>query len=161
MVSNKIGVRMGEGAIAMAPDIISSVGLGSCVVVTLHDPQSKIGGLAHIMLPKSGRANGYHGPFQCADSGIAHLVKEMQRMGASLRDLVAKMVGGAQMFSSEDDSRPGVGERNIMSIKEILRRNRVPLISHDIGGNHGRSVVFYLNSGNLIVSAFGKKEIKI
>ena len=49
--SRVIAVGMGEGIVTTAPDIISSQGVGSCVIVTLYAPRRKLGGMAHIMLP--------------------------------------------------------------------------------------------------------------
>jgi chemotaxis protein CheD len=46
-------IRVGEGIVARTPEIITSSGLGSCIVVTLYDLRQKIGGMAHIILPYS------------------------------------------------------------------------------------------------------------
>jgi len=145
--------------VTTAPHIISSSGLGSCVVVTLYDTKWKLGGLAHIMLPDSNSLNGYHPPYKCADTAIATLIKELRSMRANPRDMVAKLVGGAKMFLSSEDSSPGIGEQNIISVKHILSREQIPLVGKSTGGNYGRSVEFYLDSGKLIVKAIGK-EVK-
>ncbi len=39
--------------ICVSPDGITTLGLGSCVGIAVRDPVTKIGGLAHIMLPDS------------------------------------------------------------------------------------------------------------
>ncbi len=152
-------VWMGQGVVAEAPHIISSSGLGSCVVVTLYDTKRKLGGLAHIMLPDSNSLNGYHPAYQCADTAIASLIKELRIKRATPSDMVAKLVGGARMFISSDDSSPGIGEQNIISVKCILKRKRIPLIAENTGGNYGRSVEFYLDSGRVTVKAIGQ-EVK-
>ncbi|MBN1793033.1 response regulator [Candidatus Woesearchaeota archaeon] len=48
-----IVVDMGSVALGYEHDNLISVGLGSCVGVALYDPEKKIGGMAHIMLPNS------------------------------------------------------------------------------------------------------------
>jgi len=170
---------MGEGVVTREPHIISSSGLGSCVVVTIYDTKHKIGGLAHIMLPNQtnrmqnadcglrNEKNEQKNPkfalrtpqYMCADTAIASLLEELRSLGAVL--LVAKMVGGAQMYSSYEESNPGVGKQNIKSIKHILRRERIPIIGEDIGGRHGRNIEFHLDSGKVIVRAIGKEDRKI
>lgn len=45
-----INVGIADMGIAKSPDILRTV-LGSCVGICLYDPQKKIAGLSHIMLP--------------------------------------------------------------------------------------------------------------
>jgi len=160
-MQNKIEVTMGRGAVTRAPHIILSSGLGSCVVVTLYDAERKTGGLAHIMLPDSNNLNGYHSPYQFADTAIATLIKELRTMRATPQGMVAKLVGGAKMFLSSDDSNPGIGGQNIISVKCILKRKRIPVIAENTGGNYGRSVEFYLDSGKVMVKAIGRETKEI
>jgi len=154
-------IGMGQGVVAGAPHIISSLGLGSCVVVTLYDSKRKLGGLAHIMLPDSNNLNGYHPVYQCADTAIATLIKELLIKKATPSDMVAKLVGGARMFSDYESESTGIGEQNVASIRNILKRERISLIGQDTGGHHGRSVEFQLNSGKLVVKAIGKADREI
>lgn len=144
-----------------APYTISSVGLGSCVAVALYDTQRKIGGLAHIMLPGSASLNGSQPSCRYADPAITALVRALHRKGGVRKDTVAKMVGGARMFSDYGNSDQGIGEQCIESIKDILKREQIPLIGEDTGGHHGRSVEFHLDSGTVIVRAIGKENQEI
>ena len=152
---------MGEGAVTRAPHIISSSGLGSCVVVTLYDTKQKLGGLAHIMLPDSNSLNGYHPLYQCADTAIAALIKELRSMSTNPRDMVAKLVGGAKMFVSSDDLSPGIGKQNITSVKRILKQKRILVIGENTSGNYGRNVEFHLDSGKVMVKAIGREDKEI
>lgn len=157
---------MGEGGVIRAPHIISSVGIGSCVAVTIYDFKRKIGGLAHIMLPDSYDIRTLNPltpnlKYKCADTAIAALLEELKGNGAIRQDMVAKMIGGAKMFSSYDDSESGVGTQNIRSIKQILKKERIPLIAEDVGGHHGRNIEFHLDSGKVIVRAMGKEDREI
>ena len=99
--------------------------------------------------------------YHYADTAIPALLKVLQSKGALLQNIVAKMVGGACMFSDYGDENPGIGTENIISIKESLRREGIPLMGEDIGGHHGRSVEFHLDSGKIIVKAVGKEDKKI
>ena len=151
-------VAMGEGAVKRAPHIISSVGLGSCVAVIIYDTTRKIGGLAHIMLPDSSQICSHNSRYKCADTAITALLEELKSTGAVRQNIVAKLVGGAQMFSSYDNSNPGVGKQNILSIKRIVSEEQIPLMGEDIGGRHGRNIEFHLDSGKVIVRATGKGD---
>ena len=46
-----IKVGMADLNICKAPDIITTIGLGSCIGLALYDPVTKVGGLVHYMLP--------------------------------------------------------------------------------------------------------------
>ena len=158
MSQREIKVGMGEGAVTSTPHIISSTGIGSCVVTTLYDSRKQIGGLAHIMLPNSNGINGRRPPYHCADTAIAALLKRLQIKGAMRKNLVAKMVGGAQMFACSNSSSPGIGKQNITGIRQILDRERLPLIGEDTDGGYGRSIEFHLNSGKVIIRAVGRED---
>lgn len=149
---------MGTGVVTRAPHIISSTGLGSCVAVALYDAQRKIGGLAHIMLPDSaGLSNGCPTPYRCADTAITALLDRLRNNGTFQRDIIAMIVGGARMFSCYEDAGADIGEQNITSVARLLTEERIRLIGAETGGHHGRSVVFDLDSGSLVVTAIGQE----
>lgn len=161
-----ITVGMGEGAVAEAPHIIKAIGCGSCVILILYEWRRKVGGLAHIMLP--GKAALARGPapdvedaFQYADTAIYSLLEEMRKIGASRKDIVARMAGGAEMFPSYSVADAGIGRRNVESVRDILRREGIHLAGWDTGGRHGRNVEFHLDSGKVVVTAFGKADKEI
>jgi len=161
MASKRIKVGMGEGVVVGAPSVISAEGLGSCVALTLYYSKRRMGGMAHIMLPNSDWVKIPCTPYQCADRALTTLLKELQSIGANIQDIVAKMVGGAQMFPFYNGGSSGIGEQNIMSIKYLLRKEQIPLVGSDVGGTHGRSLEFQLDSGRLIVMAIGREDREI
>ncbi|MBI3583195.1 MAG: chemotaxis protein CheD [Nitrospinae bacterium] len=160
-----IHVEMGEGVVTESPHIIKSVGLGSCVAVILYDSKIKIGGLAHVMHPDSIHINKNNShisfPYRSADTAIETILKEIKRMGPLTKNIAAKMAGGARMFSSYEGLSKGIGEQNIMSIRELLKKEGIPLVSEDTGGNYGRSVEFHLNSGRVFIKAIGREDREI
>jgi len=157
----RVVVKMGEGVIARAPHVISSLGLGSCVAVILYDIHRRIGGVAHIMLPDSRSLNGTYSPYRCADTAIATLIQGLLDRGAARRYLVAKIAGGASMFANYGKSDNGIGAQNTVSIKRILKAERIRLIGQDTGGHFGRSAEFYLDSGKVLVTVIGKQAKEI
>jgi len=148
-----IKVGMAELNISKSPDILKTTGLGSCVGVCIYDPKSKIGGMAHIMLPdsKSARqASTIIGKY--SDTAIRELLGKLQEYGVSKKNLIAKIAGGAQMFSFTGGSEiMKIGFRNIEAVKEDLKINNVKLVAEDVGGNYGRTIEFDLANGELMV----------
>ncbi len=158
-----IKVGMADLNICVSPDGITTLGLGSCVGIAIRDPVTKIGGLAHIMLPDSTtiRNNGNIPKF--ADTGIEELVKRVVAKGANRTRLVAKIAGGAQMFTfgGGNSETIRVGERNVEASKKKLAELKIPILAEDTGKNYGRTVIFYPETGDYIIRAVGKPEKKI
>ena len=102
-----IKVGMADLNICKAPDTITTLGLGSCIGIALLDPVTKIGGLAHIMLPDSTKMKNNSNIAKFADTGIVELVRRMTEAGAAKSRLVAKIAGGARMFEVSGNSEVG------------------------------------------------------
>ena len=113
-MANIIKVGMADLNTCVSPDGITTLGLGSCVGIAIRDPLTKIGGLAHIMLPDSKEIKNNSNIYKFADTGIEELVRLMVEKGACRTRLVAKIAGGAQMFAFQNKSDlVRVGERNV------------------------------------------------
>lgn len=99
-MSEIIKVGMADLKTCVSPNGITTLGLGSCVGIAIRDPVNKIGGLAHVMLPDSNAIKSSQMNIaKFADTGIAELVKQMERLGAKRERMVAKIAGGANMFN--------------------------------------------------------------
>lgn len=158
-MSEIIKVGMADLNVCVAPNGITTLGLGSCVGIALRDPVTKIGGLAHIMLPDSTSIRNNTNIPKFADTGIEELVKQVVAKGASRTRLVAKIAGGAQMFAFQTKSdMVRIGERNVEASKKKLRELKIPILAEDTGKNYGRTVIFYPETGDFIIRAVGKAE---
>lgn len=98
-----------------------------------------------------------------ADVGIPEMIRKMIAFGAVQQRLVAKIAGGAKMFelSGGNSSIDNIGARNVESVKDVLRRERIQILKEDVGSNCARTVYFYSETGEVIVKTFGKGEIKL
>ncbi len=161
-MSEMIKVGMADLKLCKSPNAITTLGLGSCVGIALRDPTTKIGGLAHIMLPDSTKIANNQCIAKFADTGINELVRIMVEAGASRGRLVAKIAGGAQMFAlqSKTDTM-AVGARNVESVVKILGEMRIPILAQDTGDSYGRTVEFFPETGDFVIKAVGKEIKKI
>ena len=142
--SRIVHVGISELKIARAPQLIRTTGLGSCVAVIIFDNDSKMAGLAHVMLPDSSLARaGKINTAKFADTAIKELVLQLTSKGANLQRLKAKIAGGAQMFqpSGQEDFLK-IGQKNIDAVKKHLSYYQIPIVAEDVGGMSGRSVEF-------------------
>ncbi|GAB6988937.1 chemotaxis protein CheD [Paenibacillus pini] len=158
-----VKVGMADLNIIRHSGVIRTLGLGSCVGVTLYDPELKLAGMAHIMLPSSEIAReGQLNIAKYADTALPALMDKLLALGASPSRIVAKMAGGSQMFAfagSGDTMR--IGPRNVESSKLILMELRVPLLAEDTGGNYGRTIELDCSTGILSIRSvlMGVKEM--
>ncbi|SCY13326.1 chemotaxis protein CheD [Alkaliphilus peptidifermentans] len=152
-----IKVGMADLQVVEEPDILTTLGLGSCVGIALYDRHKKIAGLAHIMLPSSTQIKNNSNLAKFADTAIEVLIKDMLKRGASMGRLTAKIAGGAQMFSFGNNGGDlmKIGYRNTIATKEILEKYRISILAEDTGGNHGRTIEFYSETGDLLVKTIG------
>ncbi len=147
MLSNAnqvIKVGIAQMDVVKAPNTIRTSGLGSCVGVVLYDESKQIAGLIHVMLPDSslGRSDTVN-VAKFADTGIKALIELLKLEGVHAFRLKAKIAGGAQMFQfTSDKDSMRIGPRNVEAVKVELRKNSIPLVAEDTGGNSGRTIEF-------------------
>ena len=140
--------------IVKAPDRIITYALGSCVGIFLYDPVQKIAGLSHVLLPESNSSSGDKNIMKYADTAIEELVRRMELMGCRRNMLVAKIAGGADMFSFSGLS---IGQRNVETTKRELARLQIKLVAEDTGSNYGRTVECDPETGNMIIKTLQQK----
>jgi len=123
--------------------------LGSCVAVCLFDPQLKIGGINHFMLPDMRR-----GKYDDVDSllsgnfAMEALLNALLVKGARKPRLQAKAFGGGTIIDCEDSSA-SIGQRNAEFARQWLSREGIALLSSDFLGPWSRKVVFLPFSGDV------------
>ncbi len=135
--------------------------LGSCIGICLQDPKLKLAALVHIMLPlnmETGRKN----PLKYADTGIRDTLKAMEAKGASRARITAKCAGGAKMFEVSGKGNLGnIGQRNIESVRMVLKREGIRLIAEDVGGTVARTLSFDSETGVATIQSYGKPNVTI
>lgn len=149
-------IRIAELFAGNEEHVITTNGVGSCIVIVLHDRLARVGGMAHAILPHakefrdetplerdvSGRLF-----VKYADRAVDLLLAEVEALGASKEHLVAKLVGGAHMFSLLEGDQHGVGWENTMAARAQLAVHEITIETEVVGGTVGRNVHFDCASG--------------
>ncbi len=141
---SKAYLHAGHLFVSSTPTAITTI-LGSCVAVSLWDPERRVGGLNHYLLP-NWVGNGLSSP-RFGSVAIARLIDDVIALGGSLRRLQAKIFGGACIIAAFDGPRPHLGENNVEIAREILNRLEIPIIAQAVGGQRGRKVIFHTDEG--------------
>ena len=149
-------VKVADWAAESGDGVLVTLGLGSCVAIMLHDPQTKTGAMAHVLLPSTSLARDLTNRAKFPETAVPLLIERLKVLGADPRRLVAKLAGGARMFSQL--VTPGtiqMGERNVLASRAALRVAAIPVIREAVGGDRGRSVRFYVKDGRVEIRSVG------
>src|SRR2546425_11168241 len=90
------------------------------------------------------------------------LVERLTTLGAEPRRLLAKLAGGASMFTQL--MTPGsiqMGERNIVASRNALRAAAIPVAREAVGGDKGRSIRFHVADGRVEIRSVGADAVVI
>jgi len=149
-------VKVADWAAERGDGVLVTLGLGSCVAIMLHDPQTCAGAMAHVLLPSTSLARDITNRAKFPETAVPLLIERLKALGADPRRLVAKLAGGASMFSQL--VTPGtiqMGERNVLASRSALRTAAIPIIRESVGGDRGRSVRFHMKDGRVEIRSVG------
>lgn len=158
-VSQRKVMHIGHGELRVTDDVDAVLevrGIGSCLIVCVHDPLRKVGAMLHAVLPHGshGESTGWRAKY--VDEGILLLLHCMEELGAARSHMIVKIVGGAEMFSGSGLSgSASVGEQNAEAARSVLAGLGLRLRGDDTGGDRGRTVRLSVRSGRLVVSTIG------
>jgi len=151
-----VRVHVADYAVATS-GTISTIGLGSCVAIVLHDPVAKVGGLAHVLLPTESMSRDRSNPAKFPATVLPIIVNEMCDLGANETRMRAKIVGGASMFAGLIPAGGiNIGERNVIAVREVLAVAKIPIVAEDTGSDYGRSVYLNVADGAVEVRSLRK-----
>jgi chemotaxis protein CheD len=152
-----IDVGIGETVVSRDRSaVLVAYGIGSCVGVCVYDPAGPAAGMAHVLLPNSGREEKGRGDARYADVAVPKLIRRMRKSGDAERKLVVKLAGGANVVraSSGDNN---IGMRNVKEIRKILEEMGCGIAAEEVCGDSGRTIRFRVESGELTVTSIGPK----
>jgi len=157
----RITLHPGEHFASNRHCVISTL-LGSCVSACLYDPQNGIVGMNHFLLANRRYAKDI--PLCLTEAGkygvhaMELVINGMMNLGASHKNLHAKVFGGGSVLRSPDNSDNFfcVGEVNCRFILQFLQNEGIPLVASDLGGNTGRTIRFFSDDYSVYVKKIGK-----
>lgn len=124
---------------AFKEETVISTLLGSCVAVALYDPDMKIGGLNHYLLPEPTPHEKISPRYGTV--AISELISNLKRLGANTNNLKAKIYGGGNVIASAL-SGPSIGSLNIAVAEKILKQLNIPIVEKNVGGTKARTIKF-------------------
>jgi len=158
----KVIVGIADMKVSKKPgDTLITYSLGSCIGVVIWDPQTKVGGLLHYMLPDPGpdKTKAQLKPFMFASSGVPALFKAAYALGADKNRMIVKVVGGSQVMDSAGIFN--IGKRNYEILTRMFTKNGIRISKEDIGGNCNRTVSLDVGTGAILLKVSGRGEVQL
>lgn len=138
-----IPVMQGETHISCEPnDVLTSI-LGSCIAACMWDPEARVGGLTHFLLPGTGQSG--RNMMKYGVHAMELLVNGLLRAGGDRHRFKVRLLGGAKMYDGAMD----IGAENAHFAKWYVANEGFDLVDHSLGGRQGRNVRFWPVSGNV------------
>ncbi len=153
-------VMMAEYRIMKAPAKMMTMALGSCVGIVLYDAQAGVGALAHVMHPNSDNVKNKSNKGKFVDTAVDAMIEELSEAGGNKKRFIAKIFGGATMFDGYPSCRGviQIGARNVEAAREVLAGRGIPVVGECVGGTKGRTIIFDLSDGSVIVKDIAGSE---
>ncbi|CAO5674683.1 MAG: Chemoreceptor glutamine deamidase CheD [Holosporales bacterium] len=139
-----VTVLPGDYYVSKDPQEMLVTILGSCVAACIRDKKLGVGGMNHFLLPSPGvnvqTESGRYGSF-----AMEELINALLKMGSKREHFEAKVFGGASVIQSSIQ----IGQNNSDFVREYLEKERIPVISEDLGGDRPRRIHFWPSSGRV------------
>lgn len=140
-----IHLQPGELLVSKEAIKISTI-LGSCVAVCLWDKKKRIGGMNHIILPRTEDDN--KASTKYGNVATIILYETLKKRGCLDRDIRTRFFGGASGLSlASKGSITNVGEKNIEITRKVLKKLNLKVTGEDLGGHTGRKITFDIETG--------------
>ena len=149
VAESRVYLHPGQLHASAAPVAITTI-LGSCVGVCLHDPQRRVGGVNHYLLPHW-PGEGEHSP-RYGDVALPTLLQKVLELGGKRDRLLARIYGGACVLDAFREDAEHLGARNAAVAREFLAGERITVIDEDTGGRRGRKLLFHAAFGSTLIS---------
>lgn len=135
-------------------ETIITYALGSCLGIAMFDPVAGVGGLLHVMLPlsKADPEKARIKPAMYVDTGLAELLSGCYNYGASKKNIIITVAGGASMKRNDDEDYFKIGKRNFTTLRKLLWKNGFMIEKQDVGGNSSRTMAIRMSDGLVTVN---------
>jgi len=140
-------------------DTIITYSLGSCLGVTVFDPQKHLGGMVHCQLPSCStedKTKAKLNPAMFVDTGVSLLFQKFFEAGGHKSRMIVKAAGCAAILDANGFFR--IGERNVTLFRKLLWKNGILLNGSEVGGDVSRTLVLDIATGRTIIRSKGEER---
>ena len=147
-------INTGEVLVSSQGSILRAQALGSCIAVVAYEPDFKVGGIAHIMLPGHASSSEIY-PYRYCENAIDHL-ENLVKLTSGLERLSGVcLVGAGNVLHDIEDT---ICPNNINSVCSYLKIKDINILASVLGGFSRKSVFLDLVSGKVEYSVKGSSK---
>lgn len=134
--------------------------IGSGIVVTIHDKDLEIGGMAYLLIPDVILESFPHmdrvdqALIDKAFEPLENCIGQMKRMGAGKNRIRIRVMGGTSYQGDSADR----GTKNYVLVKDYLASKNLIVMSEDLNGPYLRRVHFFPHSGRAVRRILRRKS---
>jgi chemotaxis protein CheD len=143
-------------------EILVAPSLGSCVALSVYDPEILVGGILIFMLPEMADVT-FPGAdqfvFMFADTGIPAFLEAAKKSGMVKKRLQVVLAGGGQITGQNESFN--IGHRNGQTAKQLLLQTGLHIQTESLGGVFNRTLHLELASGKTHISNAGQEALSI
>lgn len=151
-------IQSGEIGFSKTGEVFQTV-LGSCVCICIYDPDLKMGGMIHFLLPdKSSCGNVLEltkNPLNFGDEAITALLKKFKNVGSDPARLKIYLFGGGGPIGETKNFN--IGEENLKKARMLLAHYHLKIYKEKIGPS-SMMVKLDSRSGDVYVSATASSD---
>ena len=163
----------GELHIAERPTTVWTL-LGSCIAVVFYNERLRLGAICHAQLPEKRfrdatcRLPCNHPCYKDKDApdserfkyvacSIRYMYDQFTARGITSDEITVKLFGGASVL----EMSPGtinVAVENVKTARKVLQEYSLKLVRKDVGGQRGRTLYFYSDTGKVFMKRHRTNE---
>jgi chemotaxis protein methyltransferase CheR len=131
--------------------------LGSCIAACLFDPETKVGGMNHFLLPDG--LDDESMPTRYGVHAMEVLINEIMKKGGERRRLIAKVFGASHVLRVGGDSIQ-VPRRNEEFVRHFLEVEGIKVAAAKLGGDLPLEVKFQVHTGRAFVRTLARVSVE-
>jgi chemotaxis protein CheD len=143
-------------------EVLCAPSLGSCIALSIYDPEVQAGGILIYMLPDSTEMelDGLDQfVFMFADTGLPNFLEKAMEFGISCNRAKLVVAGGGHMPGQKGKS--DIGSRNNEALEAFLSKNGLIPHHRSIGGKINRTLKLEIGSGRIRIQIAGQSMEEI
>lgn len=150
----QVHLSPGQLLVTREAKIIATV-LGSCVTVTMFDPNSALAAICHAMLaePQATESLSPRDPhrFRYVTHVLPAMIGAYRRAGILPRTIEVKLFGGANVIGESHAVDPHwIGGANVAAARRVLEHADLVIAAENTGGQRGRKILFNTATGEVL-----------